>query len=74
MFVKPGYFQNMLFTVSLKVGSWEFFGEGISPQSARHDAASKALNQLKMLPVPEDNSSPLQSQSGRISLWVYYSA
>ncbi|KAK6618063.1 hypothetical protein RUM44_002505 [Polyplax serrata] len=53
--VKSTYYQNMQFTVSLKVGSWEFFGEGISPQSARHDAASKALSQLKLLPIPQES-------------------
>ena len=48
--IKYTYTQNILYTVSLKVGSWEFFGEGGSPQAARHDAASKALTQLKRLP------------------------
>lgn len=61
--MKPAYSHNNHFTVSLKVGTWEFFGEGISPQSARHDAASKALNQLKMLPVPEENTCQIQKDN-----------
>ncbi|KAJ9592174.1 hypothetical protein L9F63_001290, partial [Diploptera punctata] len=50
----PGGFQQSLFVVSLRVGAREFLGEGPTPQAARHDAASKALHQLKSLPLPED--------------------
>ena len=50
----PGGFQPSLFVVSLRVGTREFLGEGPTPQAARHDAASKALHQLKSLPMPED--------------------
>ncbi|KAL0268852.1 UNVERIFIED_CONTAM: hypothetical protein PYX00_010660 [Menopon gallinae] len=55
--MEPVLPQNANYKVSLKVGMWEFFGEGPSPQTARHDAASKALSQLKKLPVPEDDST-----------------
>ena len=47
-------FQPPVFVVSLRVGSREFFGEGPTAQGARHDAASKAVNHLKQLPMPED--------------------
>ncbi|PSN36981.1 Double-stranded RNA-binding protein Staufen [Blattella germanica] len=50
----PGGFQPPLFLVSLRVGAREFLGEGPTSQAARHDAASKALHQLKPLPLPED--------------------
>nr|CAD7573233.1 unnamed protein product [Timema californicum] len=43
-----------MFVVSLRVGAREFFGDGPTAQAARHDAASKALNNLKTLPLPED--------------------
>lgn len=42
-----------LFYVSLKVGQREFIGEGMSRQMARHNAAKKALDILKALPVPD---------------------
>lgn len=41
------------FYVSLKVGTREFIGEGISRQMARHNAARKALDILKPLPIPD---------------------
>ena len=41
--------------VSLRVGARDFLGEGRTAQAARHDAASKALHQLKSLPLPEDS-------------------
>jgi double-stranded RNA-binding protein Staufen len=41
--------------VSLRVGTRDFLGEGPTAQAARHDAASKALHQLKSLPLPEDS-------------------
>jgi hypothetical protein len=34
--------------VSLKVGSREFFGEAISAQAAKHNAAMNALKTLKV--------------------------
>ncbi|XP_021921213.1 double-stranded RNA-binding protein Staufen homolog 2 isoform X3 [Zootermopsis nevadensis] len=51
----PGGFQPPVFTVSLRVGAREFLGDGPTAQAARHDAASKALHQLKSLPLPEDS-------------------
>jgi hypothetical protein len=51
----PGGFQPSLFMVSLRVGARDFLGEGPTAQAARHDAASKALHQLKSLPLPEDS-------------------
>ncbi|XP_039298063.1 double-stranded RNA-binding protein Staufen homolog [Nilaparvata lugens] len=51
------------FRVSVKVGERTFEGEGITVQAARHDAASKALDELRHLPVEENRvakgSSPL---------------
>ncbi|KAJ4449022.1 hypothetical protein ANN_00416, partial [Periplaneta americana] len=51
----PGGFQPPLYLVSLRVGIREFLGEGPTAQAARHDAASKALHQLKSLPLPEES-------------------
>lgn len=51
----PGGFQPPTFMVSLRVGARDFLGEGRTAQAARHDAASKALHQLKSLPLPEDS-------------------
>ncbi|XP_039301223.1 double-stranded RNA-binding protein Staufen homolog isoform X2 [Nilaparvata lugens] len=42
------------FRVSVKVGERTFEGEGITAQAARHDAASKALDELRHLPVEEN--------------------
>ena len=36
------------YTVSLKVGQRQFFGEGHTQQAAKHNAASKALAVLKV--------------------------
>ena len=36
------------YTVSLKVGQRQFFGEGHTQQAAKHNAASKALVVLKV--------------------------
>ncbi|XP_075233577.1 double-stranded RNA-binding protein Staufen isoform X2 [Lycorma delicatula] len=44
-----------LYRVSVKVGEKEFLGEGITAQAARHDAASKALEELRNLPVDTNN-------------------
>lgn len=41
------------FYVSLKVGTREFIGEGVSRQMARHNAAKKALEILRNLKIPE---------------------
>ncbi|XP_067010625.2 double-stranded RNA-binding protein Staufen homolog 2 isoform X2 [Anabrus simplex] len=51
----PGAFHPQMFSVSLRVGAREFLGEGMTAQAARHDAASRALAQLRSLPLPEDN-------------------
>ena len=37
------------FVVSLKVGSREFAGEGSTAQAAKHSAATKALQTLKVI-------------------------
>ncbi|XP_049776933.1 double-stranded RNA-binding protein Staufen homolog 2-like isoform X1 [Schistocerca cancellata] len=50
----PAAFHPPMFYVSLRVGSREFIGEGMSGQAAKHDAASKALSQLRNLPLPEE--------------------
>lgn len=42
------------FYVSLKVGTREFIGEGVSRQMARHNAAKKALEILSSLKIPEE--------------------
>ena len=38
----------------LQVGEREFIGRGMTGQAARHDAASRALEQLRQLPLPEE--------------------
>ncbi|XP_014208195.1 double-stranded RNA-binding protein Staufen homolog 2 isoform X2 [Copidosoma floridanum] len=43
-----------MYLVSLKVGEREFIGRGMTGQAARHDAASRALEQLRQLPLPEE--------------------
>ena len=42
-----------IYYVSLKVGSREFIGEGNTRQAARHCAATKALEILRNLPLPD---------------------
>ncbi|KAK7789159.1 hypothetical protein R5R35_012357 [Gryllus longicercus] len=49
----PGFHPT--FYVSLRVGTREFLGEGPTAQAARHDAASRALSQLRNLPLPEES-------------------
>lgn len=46
-----------LYLVTLKVGEREFTGRGLTGQAARHDAASRALEQLRQLPLPEEIAS-----------------
>ncbi|XP_048508790.1 double-stranded RNA-binding protein Staufen homolog 2 isoform X2 [Athalia rosae] len=46
--------QQGLYAVTLKVGDREFLGRGVTGQAARHDAASRALEQLRQLPLPEE--------------------
>ncbi|XP_060604773.1 double-stranded RNA-binding protein Staufen homolog isoform X2 [Ruditapes philippinarum] len=48
------------FYVSLKVGTREFIGEGISRQTARHNAAKKALEILRSLKIPENTEQITQ--------------
>jgi double-stranded RNA-binding protein Staufen len=43
-----------IYLVTLKVGEREFIGRGMTGQAARHDAASRALEQLRQLPLPEE--------------------
>lgn len=51
------------FYVSLKVGTREFIGEGISRQMARHNAAKKALEILRSLKIPESGEqAPPQTE------------
>jgi double-stranded RNA-binding protein Staufen len=45
-----------VFYVTLKVGEREFSGQGKTAQTAKHDAAAKALLELKALPMPESCS------------------
>lgn len=40
-----------MYKVTVKVGEREFSGEGLTAQAARHDAAAKALDQLRNLPL-----------------------
>ncbi|XP_046673658.1 double-stranded RNA-binding protein Staufen homolog isoform X2 [Homalodisca vitripennis] len=40
-----------LYKVTVKVGEREFHGEGLTAQAARHDAAAKALEELRNLPL-----------------------
>lgn len=44
-----------VYRVSVKVGEREFQGEGPTAQAARHDAASRALEELRNLPVDANN-------------------
>ncbi|KAF7997423.1 hypothetical protein HCN44_005994 [Aphidius gifuensis] len=46
-----------LYLVTLTVGEREFIGKGVTAQAARHDAASRALEQLRQLPLPEDTTT-----------------
>lgn len=41
----------------MQVGEREFIGRGMTGQAARHDAASRALEQLRQLPLPEEISN-----------------
>uniref|UniRef100_A0A1B6FUP6 DRBM domain-containing protein n=2 Tax=Cuerna arida TaxID=1464854 RepID=A0A1B6FUP6_9HEMI len=40
-----------LYKVTVKVGEREFHGEGLTAQAARHDAAARALEELRNLPL-----------------------
>ena len=48
---RPG---GKLYYVSLKVGTREFIGQGLSRQLARHQAATKAILCLRQLPDSQD--------------------
>jgi double-stranded RNA-binding protein Staufen len=48
------------FFVLLKVGQREFIGEGATRQTARHNAAMKALKVLRNLPMPAERAKPKQ--------------
>ena len=50
-----------IYYVSLKVGTREFIGEGNSRQMARHCAASKALEILRSLPMPDGKTEKAQT-------------
>ncbi|XP_054267450.1 double-stranded RNA-binding protein Staufen homolog 2-like isoform X2 [Macrosteles quadrilineatus] len=45
------YKPPSLYKVTVKVGDREFSGEGLTAQAARHDAAAKALEVLRNLPL-----------------------
>lgn len=53
--------EPQLYLVSLKVGDREFIGRGLTGQLARHDAASKALEQLRQLPLPEEETNAINA-------------
>jgi len=53
-----------VFYVTLKVGEREFSGQGKTAQAAKHDAAAKALLELKVLPLPENSGQ----DNGQVSL------
>jgi len=53
--------QSKLFSVSVKVGSREFFGQGTTRQLARHQAATKALACLKNLGAESKDVSPQET-------------
>ncbi|KAH0549247.1 double-stranded RNA-binding protein Staufen homolog 2 isoform X2 [Cotesia glomerata] len=53
-----------LYVVTLKVGEREFIGQGVTGQAARHDAASRALEQLRQLPLPEEITSTTTNENG----------
>jgi Double-stranded RNA binding motif len=60
-----------VFYVTLKVGDREFSGQGKTAQTAKHDAAAKALLELKALPMPESSSQEngqVQSKSLQLNL------
>jgi len=42
-----------MFYVQLRVGPREYFGEGYTAQAAKHNSASKALREIRDLPMPE---------------------
>ncbi|CAD6219320.1 GSCOCT00004912001.2-RA-CDS [Cotesia congregata] len=53
-----------LYVVTLKVGEREFIGQGVTGQAARHDAASRALEQLRQLPLPEEITPTTTNENG----------
>ncbi|BES91831.1 Double-stranded RNA Hypothetical protein motif [Nesidiocoris tenuis] len=57
--MEPGFYNSNppLYKVLAKVGEREFFGEGTTAQAARHEAASKALQVLKNLPLEENGDA-----------------
>ncbi|KAG7199342.1 hypothetical protein KM043_018189 [Ampulex compressa] len=58
--------QGGLFLVTLRVGQREFTGRGVTVQAARHDAASRALEQLRQLPLPEEVSNACNNENGTL--------
>ncbi|KAJ1526837.1 hypothetical protein ONE63_008401 [Megalurothrips usitatus] len=68
MYAKPSIYPggHPTFTVMVKVGSREFMGEGATAQLARHNAASKALDEIRQLPLPDERSSSV-SENGSSS-------
>ena len=62
----PGMAAAALFSVKVKVGSMEFIGEGPTAQVARHAAASKALAEIRTLPLPDEKWNR-QGDSGKFA-------
>lgn len=56
-----------LYLVTLKVGEREFTGRGLTGQAARHDAASRALEQLRQLPLPEEIATVNNNENGTLN-------
>ncbi|KAK0172168.1 hypothetical protein PV328_005517 [Microctonus aethiopoides] len=56
--------QTGHYVVTLKVGEREFIGQGVSGQAARHDAASRALEQIRQLPLSEETTQTTVSENG----------
>ncbi|XP_015605525.1 double-stranded RNA-binding protein Staufen homolog 2 isoform X2 [Cephus cinctus] len=54
-----------LYHVTLKVGEREFVGRGMTGQAARHDAASRALEQLRQLPLPDEVANTCATTENR---------
>lgn len=66
------------FTVMVRVGSREFYGEGATAQLARHAAAAKALNEIRQLPLPDEKITAVSENgmhctfscfAGKVSLY-----
>ena len=62
---KPSYHNNgELCSVRLRIGDREYCGTGITTQAARHDAAAKAIEDIKRLNAEEGRTDDDSSQGG----------